>query len=201
VYGNPAGRIQVMTDPKSPAIGDWAVASLPATWRKTVLLPVAVAALELDLDAAAIHSLRNVEFRTLSVLPPGDRIASGAEAGHGARYGSAVMFHLSGPVWVEPDGTWVGRGTKADFVIAPDFPEALRLFVRNGPVKNQVTLESGIWSRSLSLAPGEECVVEIPVHEGAGTPLTVRSLSGFRPSDVDTTSQDDRFLGVWIATQ
>jgi hypothetical protein len=201
VRGRPAGRIRVMTDPDSPAIGDWDVASLSTTWKKTVSLPVAVAALELDLDEAAKSSLRNVELRAVSVLPPGDRIASGREAGHGARYGSAVMFHLSGPVWVEPGGTWIGRGSNADFVIAPDVPETLHLFVRNGAVKNQVIVESGIWDRTLNLAPNEECVVEIPVREGPGTPLTVQSLSGFRPSDVDATSQDDRFLGVWIATR
>jgi hypothetical protein len=205
VRGSPDGRIRVMTDPESPAIGDWPVASLSPTWKKTVMLPVAVAALELDLDAAARHSLSNVELRAVSVLRPRDRIASGEEAGHGARYGSAVMFHLSGSVWVEPDGTWVARGEAADFVIAPDIPGSLHLFVRNAPVKNEVTLESGSWYLNLSLAPGQECVVEIPVHEGPGTllgtPLTVRSLSGFRPSDVDATSQDDRFLGVWIATR
>ncbi|HEV3218050.1 MAG TPA: hypothetical protein VGZ27_20150 [Vicinamibacterales bacterium] len=201
VRGHPAGRIRVMTDPDSPAIGDWTVASLSTTWKNTVSLPVAVAALELDLDEAARGSLRNVELRAVSVLPPRDRIESGSEAGHGARYGSAVMFHLSGPVWVEPDGTWIGRGADADFVIAPDVRETLHLFVRNGAVKNQVTLESGDWLRNLDLAPSEESVIEIPVHEGPGTPLTVRSLSGFRPSDVDATSQDDRFLGVWIATR
>lgn len=201
VRGSPTGRIRVMTDPDSPAIADWDVASLSTTWKKTVSLPVSVAALQLGVDEAAKSSLRNVELRAVSVLPPRDRLASGGEAGHGARYGSAVMFHLSGPVWVEPNGTWIGRGANAKFVIAVDGSERLRLFVRNSPVQNQVTLESGSWYRNLNLAPSEECVIEIPVHEGPGTPLTVTSLSGFRPSDIDATSQDDRFLGVWIATR
>ena len=199
--GNPTGRIRVITDAQSPAVMDWDVAALPSTWKKTVSLPVAVAALEVDLDDAARASLRNVELRALSVLPRPDRIAGDREAGHAARYGPAVMFHISGQAWVESDGTWIGRGADADFVIAPDVPGPLHLFVRNGPVKNEVTLESGNWSSPLTLAPGEERVIEIPGHDGPGTPLTVRSLSGFRPSDVDATSQDDRFLGVWIATQ
>jgi hypothetical protein len=201
VRGSPAGRIRVMTDPESPAIDDWDVASLSKSWKKKVSLPVAVAALELDLDEAARSSVRNVELRAVSVLPSDEQLAMGREAGHAARYGHAVMFHLSGPVWVEAEGTWIGRGANADFVIVPDVPDALHLFVRNGPVNNQVELESGDWEITLSLAPDEERIIQIPPRGGPGTPLMVQSLSGFRPSDVDPTSQDDRFLGVWVATQ
>ena len=60
--------------------------------------------------------------------------------------------------------------------------------------------DGGTWHETLILRPGEERRCDIPVGDGPGTPLTVHSAQGFRPADLDPKSQDDRVLGVWIAT-
>jgi hypothetical protein len=198
--GAGAGHVRIVTDRQSPAIADWDVASFDPLWKREVLIPVAVAALQIDLDAAAQQSLRDVAVRAASLVPKGDRLDDDLEAGHGARYGRAIVFLLAGTAWVEPEGVWVGRAASADFVITPDAPGPIRLFVRNGAAPNQVTLESGGWHQTLILRPGEERRCDIPIHEGPGTPLTVHSAEGFRPADLDPKSQDDRWLGVWIQT-
>ena len=199
--GAPAGHVRLITDRQSPAIAEWDVASFEPLWKRQIAIPVGVAALQVDLDAAAQQCLREVVVRAASVLPQRERVAEGREAGHGARYGPAVLFLLDGIAWVEPGGIWVGRGANTEFVIAPDPHAPIHLFVRNGAVDNSVTLESGTWHDDLALKPGEERVIEIPVGAGPGTRLTVLSADGFRPADVDPKSSDDRLLGVWIETR
>jgi hypothetical protein len=200
VRGAGAGRVRVLTDQQSPAIADWDVASLDPFWRRQVSIPVGVASLEIDLDETAQQSVRDVVVRAASVLPRRDRLNDDREAGHGARYGHAVVFLLSGTAWVEPGGIWIGRAASADVVITPDARTPIRVLVRNGATENQVTLESGTWHQTLVLKPSEEHLCDVPVGDGPGTPLTVRSAEGFRPADVDPKSEDDRLLGVWIET-
>jgi hypothetical protein len=199
--GAPAGHVRLITDRQSPAIAEWDVASFGPLWEREISIPVGVAALQVDLDAAAQQCLREVVVRAAAVLPKQERVVGDREAGHGARYGPAALFLLDGIAWVEPDGIWVGRGANTEFVIAPDPQAPIRLFVRNGAMDNSVTLESGTWHDHLVLRPGEERVVEVPVRAGPGTQLTVLSADGFRPADVDPKSSDDRLLGVWIETR
>jgi hypothetical protein len=71
--------------------------------------------------------------------------------------------------------------------------------LRNAPVDNRVTLESGQWREELTLGPGEERLVRVPLGPGqrAGM-VTATTTAGFRPSASNPDSRDDRFLGVWI---
>jgi hypothetical protein len=136
------------------------------------------------------------------VIPLADRPADGVEAGHGARYGSAAVYALTGTVWVEPGGMWIGGAGEAGFVIRPDEPGAIHLFLRNGPVTNVVTLASDSWRQEVRLQAGEERVVDVPTdRRRLAASLQVMSAQGFRPSEVNPKTDDDRFLGVWIATQ
>jgi hypothetical protein len=201
VIGAPAGHVRVITDQQSPAIAEWEVASLGPVWKQQFSMPVGVAALQVALDAAAEQCVRQVVVRAVSVLPQPERVAEDREAGRGARYGPAVLFLLDGIAWVEPGGIWVGRGVNTEFVIAPDPHVSIHLFVRNGATDNTVTLDSQAWHETLVLKPGEERLVAMPVRAGSGTPLIVRSADGFRPSEIDPASADDRLLGVWIETR
>ncbi len=75
----------------------------------------------------------------------------------------------------------------------------LRLFLRNGPFENQVTL-TGDSTQSLTLAPNEERTVALDVTwiEGAAR-VVIRASRGFRPLEVDKASTDPRLLGVWLS--
>ena len=69
--------------------------------------------------------------------------------------------------------------------------------LRNAPVENRVTLESGQWREELTLAPGEERRVQVPVAPGQRAALvTATTTSGFRPSESTPGSRDERFLGL-----
>ena len=202
VVGTPAGHIRVVTDRRTPPLAEWDAAQLEGAWKRTLLIPVAVAGLQIDLDGDAQRHVRDLTVRAVSVVPRADRPADGAEAGHGARYGTAAVYALTGTVWVEPGGVWVGGAGEAGFVVRPDQPGAIHLFLRNGPVTNLITLVSGSWRQEVRLQAGEERVVDVPADpRRLAAPLQVMSAQGFRPSEVNPKTDDDRFLGVWIATQ
>ena len=52
--------------------------------------------------------------------------------------------------------------------------------------------------RSLDLVPGQAVEVELPMFDSGVVPLTITADSGFFPKDVDQTSNDRRFLGIWV---
>ena len=104
---------------------------------------------------------------------------------HAVRYGPAVVFLLDGHSYTEPAGTWIAGGKSAQFAIAPDPGAPIRLFVRNAPVQNHVTLESGAWRQTLALEPREERTVDVPVdgaRPGALLRVTTTAGSGRRMS-------------------
>jgi len=196
--GGATGRLRLRTDRVSPPIADWDVASFGSHWKRQVALPVAVAALEIDADAAARRTVRDGSIRAASLVEP-PRSLEGREAKSGARYGPVVVYLLSGDVWLEPAGIWIAGGSNAEFAIAPDRQSPIHLFLRNGSADNTVTLESAAWRDSLMLGPDEVRMLQIPTDgRSQATPLRIAATNGFRPVDVDPKSADDRFLGAWI---
>jgi hypothetical protein len=199
--GASTGRLRLKTDRVSPALADWDVASFDTNWKRQVALPVGVAALEIDADAAARRAVRDASIRAASLLEP-PRGLEDREAKSGARYGSVVLFLLSGDAWMEPAGIWIAGGSKAEFAIAPDRQSPIHLSLRNGSADNTVTLESATWRQNLRLGPDEALIVQIPTDgQSHATPLKIAATNGFRPVDVDPKSADERFLGVWIETR
>ncbi len=103
---------------------------------------------------------------------------------------------------MEPGGVWVAGSADAQFVVSPDRGAPIRLFIRNIPIDNKVTLESGPWQETLMLRSREERLVEVPSDTSRlGTFLRITASSGARPVDFDPNSDDDRLLGCWIETR
>jgi hypothetical protein len=203
VVGHPAaGRIRVRTDQRSPTIADWDVQSLSGAWRQELLLPLDVTALHIEPDEAAKDAVRDLTVRALSVWGDEDAPAVDLEARFSARYGPATLFLLDGTAWLEAAGAWIGGGRRARFLVTSGDVPAFHMLVRNGPVANEVTIAGAAWREQLTLAPGEERVLPVPVDaRGRGILLEVTSTGGFRPSEVDPKSDDVRFLGAWIDTR
>ena len=171
------------------------------TWTREVTLPVGVSALQFEADPALRSAMRDVSIRALSVSRP-EAGFENREARRGVRLGPVSVFLMDGSAWVEPSGVWVSAGSEVEFAVAVASPAPVQLFVRNGPVENTVTLESGSWRESLTLRPGEERLMQLPIDANRRmTPLRVQASRGFRPSDVDRSSEDRRLLGVWIETR
>ncbi len=62
-----------------------------------------------------------------------------------------------------------------------------------------MTIASGQWREVLTLAPGEERRVQVPLAPGQRAVLvTATTTAGFRPSESTPGSRDERFLGVWV---
>jgi hypothetical protein len=115
-------------------------------------------------------------------------------------YDHAAVFFLDDGAFPEPEAFWVGGARQASFVVQPTAPtSSLPILLRNAPVENVVTVTSGQWREALTLAAGEERQLEIPLAPGRAAALvTVDTRSGFRPSETQPQSRDNRLLGVWM---
>jgi hypothetical protein len=161
--------------------------------------PVEVRALVIRGDEEAARSLRGITVEPVSLLPGAYRLTT-TYARRAVRYRTTCAFFLDEGSYPEPDAFWIRGGERSSIVLQRDDPAApVRVQLRNAPVDNQVTLESGPWREQLSLAPGEERELLIPMPTGAAAGLvTIAADGGFRPSEVVPGSLDQRFLGVWV---
>jgi hypothetical protein len=101
-------------------------------------------------------------------------------------------------VYLEGPGAWAAALVPVEAVIrAPRDQAVQRLHLRAGPVATVVELRTDGWNERLSLSPGEERDIEVPLTAGTAT-LSVHTNAGFRPADVDPASTDTRHLGVWL---
>ena len=115
------------------------------------------------------------------------------------RYGRALVFLIDGTAYMEPSGAWVPGRDDAMFLIEPDPGAPIRLFLRNIPLENRVTLVSGAWRQEMALSPREERAIDLPSEPGQPrVVLHVTSAAGARPVDVEPGSTDRRLLGCWI---
>jgi hypothetical protein len=206
----PAGRYRVRLE--GGGTGGWlmlgigqdqfALRSEALTWPAVPIeidFPVDVHALIIRGDEDARRGVRRVVIEPLSVVPASARLTD-LVARRAVRYESASVFFLDDRSFAEPEGFWVGGSRQSTFVLRADRPQpSIDLLLRNAPVANRFTLESGQWREDLTLAPGEERHVQVPLGPGQGAVLvTATSTSGFRPSTSTADSRDDRFLGVWL---
>ena len=160
--------------------------------------PVDVRAIVVRGDEQARRTVRALTIEPVSIVPAASRLAPDT-ARRAVRYPNVNVYFLDDRSFPEPEAFWVGGQRSSTVTVQPDAGNAVTLLLRNAPVDNQVTFESGAWREVLSLGPGEEWRLQIPIdrHRGAAL-LTVTTSAGFRPSAVDPKSRDDRFLGVYI---
>lgn len=150
-------------------------------------------------DEDARRGVRGLTIEPLRLLPAGERLTDSV-ARRAVRYGEATVFFLDDRSYPEPEAFWIGGERDSNVLYQPDAPRgSVPLLVRNGPMTNQVTLESGTWRQSLTMTAGEERRLEMPLDQARGGGLLrVVSGAGFRPSAHDQTSRDHRYLGVWV---
>jgi hypothetical protein len=199
--GAGAARITATVDREFGPQWSWDLPAEPGVWRHSLTLPLDVPVLAVNVGDDARRAVDSISIRALTVVTAPDRLTGDAPI-HSTRLGPAVLFLRGGHAYTERGGTWIGGGDFGEFVIAPDTGAPMRVFVRNAPVRNQVTLESGEWRRTLTLEPREERMFDIPDRPDArGASLRVTTTAGVRPSDVDPASTDTRLLGCWIETR
>jgi hypothetical protein len=162
-------------------------------------LPVGVTAVVVSGDALARRTMARVAIEPVSVAPEVWRFTM-PRAERAARYDDLVAFAFEPDAWLEDNGLWVPGDTPCPLVFAgPDGEPMVRFLVRNCPVENRVTLRGATRTDVLDMKPGEVRVVEMPVDRmNRGTLVEVTAARGYRPAEVDHTTQDRRYLGVWI---
>jgi hypothetical protein len=206
----PAGRYRVRA--RTSGQGGWlmigigqdqfALKTLPIAYPPAPIdieFPVDVRALIVRGDDDARRVVRELVVEPVSVVPARDRLTPGF-ARQAVRYASSSVYFLDDRSFPEPEAFWAGGARSTSVVFDPDDDRSsIDLTVRNAPVANVVTIQTGAWREVLQLTPGEERQLRVPVDPQRGAALVmIDSTSGFRPSEIETSSRDNRFLGVWV---
>ena len=160
--------------------------------------PVTVRGIVVRGDEDARQTVNGLLLQPLSVLRAREWELLVARTA--VRYAHATVFFLDERNFPEPDAFWIGGARTSSFVLQPDeVRRTMAMSMRNGPVRNHVTMEVAGARTELEFEPGEERRVAVPVDASRRAALVTVSVSeGFRPSDGDPTSRDHRFLGVWV---
>ena len=164
--------------------------------------PVSLRSLVVRGDEDAWRTVRGLVVEPIAIEPRWRRLTA-EMARRAVRYPGATTYFLDDRSFPEPQAFWIGGARDASVVIQPDQPRpAVTLLLRNAPVDNRVVLQAGTWTKVLQMAPGEEQRVDVPVDATHGASLLrVEAGSGFRPSEREPASRDQRFLGVWIRVE
>jgi hypothetical protein len=161
-------------------------------------LPVNVGSLVVEGDDAA------VEAGGFTLVPT--RIVSGSARltdGYARRvqqYGPALAFFFDDGAFPEEPGVWIRGNAESTIAVTLAEPGAvLQLFLRNAPVKNRLTVDVDGERSVIELQPGEERTLPLQVSgTRAASLIRFRTDTGFRPSEVEPGSTDNRFLGTWV---
>jgi hypothetical protein len=165
--------------------------------RLDVNLPVPVRALMVRAPSSAgVSALEMRPYRAgpfaLSKDPAYRRVAH-----HAAAYGHVTVFFLDDRTSPEQDGFWIWGAREGLVMFRP--MGKLEVTLRNGPVRNEVTIRAGDQEQHVALEPDEQRSVSLPTaNMDAAYIASIRTSAGFRPSDFDPHSQDRRYLGVYV---
>ena len=126
--------------------------------------PVDVRAIVVRGDEQARRSIRALTIEPVSIRPAAERL-SDDYARHAVRYGMTTVFFLDERSFPEPEAFWIGGARGASAIVAqPDAPQStVTLLLRNAPVDNRIVIQSGRWREDMSVGPGEERRVQVPI--------------------------------------
>jgi hypothetical protein len=183
-----------------PPLQSWTIQAQPGqVWTTTLWLPVSAnfvglrgpAEMETAIDAITITPTAVVDAGARPIVPA--VIAA-------AHYGDVNVFFHDDRMYPEPAGFWLPGNRTAQITVAMPHghtaPVVLR--IHSGGKANLATFSTFDWERDYSLVPGQAAEVELPMVNGSVIPLTVTVADGFSPRELDPSSTDQRFLGIWV---
>lgn len=161
----------------------------------TLSLPAGATVLVVEADSA-----ESAAGLSVTLTPAGKAMQTTSVARSFAVHDDTPVYFLDDNVFIEPAGFWIrgGRETHVVWSAGPSSAGRTRVLrLRNGGAVNEVTVTVGGWSETVPLEPWQERLVTLPAADATGTwRVSIRSSSGFRPSEV-SGGNDDRYLGVW----
>lgn len=201
ISGPTAGEATLVLGRNDRALERWPLdgpAAAPVAG--TLRLPVDVASLTIRGDGRTDQAAVRLRLRPTALARPVN--ADGRRAVRAARYGRVRVFTFDERAYLEPTGVWIRADGVASLVVDTDSLEEASgrpLIVRAGAVATSVELMIGAWTTRLSLAAGQQEVVQLPPLDGRRAwSLTIRTGPGFRPSAIDPASDDVRQLAAWV---
>jgi hypothetical protein len=147
--------------------------------------------------AAAIWRL---DIVPLDVVPARRRLRDRARAIEPiAGRDRAYLAYLDANAYPEGGVFWT-RGESATTVrVLPAGASVLTLRLQAGAWSGPVTVSANGTTRTLPMQPWSEVRVDVPLpRDLASVPVVIQSPGGFRPSEVDPTVHDDRWLGCRV---
>jgi hypothetical protein len=183
-----------------PPLEAWTLQPQPGEpWRTTLWLPVNASFVGIRGSAEMERGIDSITITPTAVVDAGARpiVPTVLSA---ATYGDVSIFFHDERMYPEPAGVWLpGRRTvQMTVAVPPTHTTPVVLRIHSGGKANLATFTTFDWERDYSLVPGQATDVELPMVNGNVIPLTVAVADGFSPRDLDASSNDSRFLGIWV---
>jgi hypothetical protein len=158
-------------------------------------LPVGVSAVRPHVNADAKAAVRGMWLQPdWESWRPGP--AAGRRAASARRYGEIVVYAIA-DAWLEPDGLWTAGGRISELVVqAPAGETQARFTLRAGPSATPIYVAAGDFELKSVLAPGEVRELALPLSANGSVGVLIHAVQGFRPSETEPGSADQRVLGV-----
>jgi hypothetical protein len=183
-----------------PPFEAWPVRAQPnQLWTTTLRLPVNASFVGLRGPNELERAIESIRITPTDVVNAGARpIVPVVTAAR--QYGDADIFFHDDRMYPEENGFWtLGRRTAQVTVAVPPNREApVILRIHPGAKANTATFSTFGWQEQHSLVPGQSAEIELPRMQGGVVPLTISVDAGFYPREVDASSTDPRFLGIWV---
>jgi hypothetical protein len=214
----PAGTYQIAVDQSeasrgslvmrmgTPSMAVWTAPVSDPAGILPIRLPVDVAGLTVESDDPRALAASSVELRPLGLdglFAPARPVTRGL-AHRAVAYGTTRVFFMDDYAYAEPSGFWVAGGRTAEIVLGVDSRSSTldaprRVFLRNIPLENHLTIAVDGVRHEVPLQPREEAEIDLPPsRRSADVVLRLESVAGIRPSQADPGSRDLRYLGCWV---
>jgi hypothetical protein len=183
-----------------PPLQTWMLQPQPQEqWHTTLWLPVDANFVGLRGPAEIERAIDSITITPTAVLDAGARPLVPVVLAAGNYSGATFYFHDE-QLYPETQGFWTLGGRAAHITVAtpPGHTAPVTLRMHPGAVPNTVTVSTFGWQHSFELTPGQAVEVDLPQFPSGVVPLTITPDTGFYPRDIDKTSTDRRFLGVWV---
>jgi hypothetical protein len=205
VRGLPAGNYRLSSEADKSTEVELVVARSPQPLFKGTLNnghTSELIELPVKIDVCVIRStagLRKISLTPISIRHAGERPTDDTALST-ADYGDVHIYFFDRNAYPEDGGFWTRGGRGTEIVAQPRVPGApVILIVRNGPMRNAVSVTGEAWRRDFDLEPEVEVPIAVPIEAAKGAArLLIQSTGAFVPAAIDRASRDYRQLGIRV---
>ena len=184
-----------------PPLETWQLQPKPGElWQTKLWLPLDASFVGLRGPAELERDVDAITITPGAIVNAGDRPNVPVVLAAAAYPVASVFFHDE-KMYPEATGFWTmgGRASQVTIAVPPDHASSpMTLQIHGGATPNVATISTFGWQQRIELTPGQAADVQLPMFPSGVVPLTIDAESGFYPRDIDPSSTDRRFLGIWV---